>query len=101
MPTLEELTAARFPLYPDEDLPKLFRAVGCSACGKTGYKGRMAIHEVMTVSEEIERMVAEKASSESIGRVAIEQGMITLREDGMQKVRAGSTSIEEILRVIV
>ena len=61
----------------------------------------MAVHEVMTVTEEIERMVAENSSSEEMGRVARQQGMLTLREDGMEKVRQGLTSIEEILRVVV
>ena len=83
------------------DTVTLYRPVGCTACGKTGYKGRLAVHEVMTVTEEIERLVAEKASSDDIGRVAREQGMKTLREDGMQKVREGVTSIEEVLRVVV
>ena len=55
----------------------------------------------MTVTEDIERMVAEKASSEAIGRVAVDQGMLTLREDGMSKVKQGVTSIEEVLRVVV
>ena len=61
----------------------------------------MALHEVMTVTEEVEKLVVESASSEAIKRVAIEQGMATLREDGMEKVRMGQTSIEEILRVVV
>jgi type IV pilus assembly protein PilB len=100
-PTKEELTAAQFPFDAKDELPKLFRAAGCTACGNTGYRGRMAVHEVMTVSEEIERMVAEHSSAEEIGRVAREQGMLTLRQDGLEKVRAGETSIEEILRVIV
>jgi len=55
----------------------------------------------MTVTEEVERLVVDKASSEEIGRVAREQGMLTLREDGLQKAVAGITSIEEILRVVV
>jgi type IV pilus assembly protein PilB len=103
VPSVEELTAARFPYDPAGELPKLFRAVGCTACGKTGYKGRMAIHEVMPVTEEIERMItADKAASaEAIGEVAREQGMLTLRDDGMEKIRQGATSIEEILRVVV
>jgi type IV pilus assembly protein PilB len=100
-PTAEELRAARFPFDPKEPLPKLYRAAGCTSCGNTGYKGRMAVHEVMTVTEEIERMVAENASSEEMGRVARQQGMLTLREDGMEKVNQGLTSIEEILRVVV
>jgi len=48
---------ARFPWRPGEELPVLFRAVGCSSCAKTGYKGRLALHEVMSVSEEILRVV--------------------------------------------
>ncbi|MFN2488492.1 MAG: GspE/PulE family protein [Actinomycetota bacterium] len=100
-PTEEELTAASFPFDADEGIPELFRAVGCSACGNTGYKGRMALHEVMTVSEDIEKMVVEAASSEAIKRIAVEQGMATLREDGMEKVKMGQTSIEETLRVVV
>jgi type IV pilus assembly protein PilB len=101
VPTEEELRAARFPFDPEEELPTLYRAVGCSACGKTGYKGRMAVHEVMTVTEDIERLVAERASAEEIGKIARSQGMQTLREDGLSKVRQGATSIEEILRVVV
>ena len=100
-PSEDELIAAQFPFDPDDELPKLYRAVGCTACGKTGYRGRIAVHEVMTVTEEIERLVVEKASTEDIARVAIEQGMTTLRLDGMQKVGSGVTSIEEVLRVVV
>ena len=101
VPTEQELNAARFEYDPEEDLPKLYRPVGCTACGNTGYKGRMAIHEVMTISEEIERLVAEHASAEEMGKVARDQGMRTLRQDGLMKVREGLTSIEEILRVVV
>ena len=59
------------------------------------------MHEVMRITEEIERLVAERASSEDIGKVARSQGMRTLREDGMAKVAKGVTSIEEVLRIIV
>jgi type IV pilus assembly protein PilB len=100
-PTSEELIAARLPFDPEEELPQLYRPIGCTSCGNTGYRGRMAIHEVMPVTEEIERMVAEHASAEAIGQVAREQGMITLRQDGLEKVRQGLTSIQEVLRVVV
>ena len=100
VPTEEELRTSRFPLL-DEDMPKLFKAVGCTTCASTGYKGRMALHEVMPVSEELEKLTVEGASSEVMKRVAIDQGMVTLREDGMSKVRSGLTSIQEILRVVV
>ncbi len=100
-PTAESLVAARFPWNDGEPLPELFRPAGCSVCAKTGYKGRLALHEVMVVSEEVERLAVEKASATVIENVAREQGMRTLREDGMDKVLAGVTSFDEILRVVV
>ena len=100
-PEAEALRAARFPWIEGEPLPTLYRAVGCSACAKTGYKGRLALHEVMPVSEEIERLAVERASAVTIGQVAREQGMATLRDDGMAKVLNGVTTLEEILRVVV
>ncbi len=60
----------------------------------------MALHEVMTVTEEIARLAVERASTDEIGRAAREQGMITLKADGWAKVAQGRTSIEEILRVV-
>ena len=101
VPSREMMTENRFAWSADEALPTLYRPIGCSACSKTGYKGRLALHEVMAVSEDIERMAVEHASALAISKVALEQGMITLREDGLRKVTAGITSIEEILRVVV
>jgi type IV pilus assembly protein PilB len=98
--TPEELAAAGFPWSPGEELPTLHRSVGCSACAKTGYKGRLALHEVMTVTEDIERLAVTRATATEIAAVAREQGMHRLRDDGMLKVRGGVTSIEEILRVV-
>ncbi|HUP99738.1 MAG TPA: GspE/PulE family protein, partial [Aeromicrobium sp.] len=100
LPTPQYLQDVRFPWQDGEELPELFRPVGCSACAKTGYKGRLALHEVMAVSEEIEKLTVEHASSLAIGKVAVEQGMITLRNDGLLKVMAGVTSVEEIFRVV-
>ncbi|MEO6204771.1 MAG: ATPase, T2SS/T4P/T4SS family, partial [Mycobacteriales bacterium] len=100
-PTRESLVESRFPLSDDEPVPTLYRPLGCSACSKTGYKGRIALHEVMAVSEEIEKLAVEHASTLTISKVALEQGMITLRNDGLAKVKAGHTSMEEILRVVV
>jgi type IV pilus assembly protein PilB len=101
VPTREAMVEMRFPWNDDEPPPTLYRPIGCSACSKTGYKGRLALHEVMAVSEDIERLAVEHASALAIGNVAREQGMITLRNDGLAKVKAGHTSIEEILRVVV
>ena len=89
----------------DDDIiaerPEIPHAVGCSSCSNTGYRGRLAVHEVMTVTEEIERLTVARASSDEIERVAIDQGMRTLREDGLSKVLLGRTTIEEVGRVIV
>jgi type IV pilus assembly protein PilB len=100
VPEVDVLRQARFPWEDGMPLPEIFRAVGCTACSKTGYKGRLALHEVMPISEDIERMAVERASALAIGQVAREQGMLTLRDDGMAKVLAGVTTLEEILRVV-
>jgi type IV pilus assembly protein PilB len=100
LPEPRQLLDIGFPWQDGEPLPQLFRPVGCSACSKTGYKGRLALHEVMAMSEEIERLTVARASAMEIGKVAVEQGMITLRRDGLTKVKRGFTSIEEIFRVV-
>lgn len=98
-PTKEVLLRAG---YREDDLPdRVFKAVGCKKCGGTGYRGRMGVHEVLLVSEEVARLCVEEATADSIRQVAIEQGMLTLRQDGLEKVRQGDTSLEEIMRVIV
>ncbi len=101
-PTEAELTAACWPMDDLHDgWPTLYRAIGCPACGRTGYRGRFGVHEVMLVSEEIERLIIERRSTEDIQKMAITQGMLSLREDGLRKVGMGMTSLEEIFRVVV
>jgi type IV pilus assembly protein PilB len=78
----------------------VYGPVGCKMCSGTGYAGRIALIEVMLVTEEIQRMAVEHRSSNDIKAVAIEQGMVTLRADGMEKVKLGLTSLEEVLRVV-
>lgn len=80
--------------------PVVYRAVGCASCGRTGYRGRFGIHEVMTVSEEIERMIVDRTHSEDLRQVAITQGMWTLRQTGLAHVLSGKTTFEEVLRVV-
>src|SRR5712692_9349336 len=99
-PEVAELADARFPEESWEDIKELFRATGCAACAKTGYRGRMGLYEVMPVTEEIERMTVERVSSEELRRSAKNAGMIELRDDGLMKVRSGLTSLQEILRVV-
>jgi len=89
-----------FPFDPD-NLPTLYRAHGCKKCSNIGYKGRMGIHEVMKMSENLERLTVENASADELMRAAIDEGMLTLRDDGFSKAKMGMTSLEEVLRVVV
>jgi type IV pilus assembly protein PilB len=99
-PSESELVEAGWPMDSTPDWPTLHRAVGCSHCGRTGYKGRFALHEVLTVTEEIERLIIERKSTEDVKKVAVMQGMVPLRGDGFRKVAAGMTSLEEVFRVV-
>ncbi len=76
-----------------------FEPVGCARCGNTGYKGRVGLYEVMTVSDEIREMTIDRESADVIRHKAVEQGMRLLKDDGLEKVRLGVTSIQEISRV--
>lgn len=94
------LGALGFPHDPS-DVPQLYKAVGCPACSGTGYRGRVALHEIMTLSDEIESLVVTRATGTEIRQVALQQGMVSLRDDGWSKVAQGLTTIEEVLRVSV
>jgi type IV pilus assembly protein PilB len=100
VPDAAELDRIGFAWDREAGPPTLYRAAGCSACSQTGFRGRMALHEVMSVSEDISRLAVGRASTDEIARVAREQGMTTLKNDGWRKVLQGRTSIEEILRVV-
>lgn len=100
VPTAEQLRGALFPLAPGEEPPILKRAVGCDFCGRTGYRGRIAIHELLEMTPAIERMTNAGAHSDQIEQVAVvENGMRLMRDDGFEKVRQHLTTIEEVLRV--
>jgi type IV pilus assembly protein PilB len=83
-----------------ESVGSIFRAVGCGVCSGTGYHGRFAIHEVLTVTDEVERLIVDGGHADELRKLAISQGMLTLRQAGMADIQAGVTSLEEILRVI-
>ena len=101
-PTEAELAEAGWALdeIAENDWPALQRAAGCSSCGKTGYRGRFALHEVLLLSEEMKRMIIERRSTEDLVKVALMEGMISLKKDGLRKVGMGMTSLEEIFRVV-
>jgi type IV pilus assembly protein PilB len=99
-PSPEQLESTGWDLSGNLLPEELFRAVGCQVCSKTGYVGRFAVHEVLNVNEEIERMIVEHAHAEDIHKAAVADGMVPLRQAGLSAVAAGMTSIEEVLRVI-
>ncbi|MEK7691680.1 MAG: type II secretion system ATPase GspE [Bdellovibrionota bacterium] len=77
----------------------MFKAKGCGSCSHSGYSGRTVIHELMIVDEEVRTQIIRKADAGTLKKVAIERGMITLREDGVTKVIQGLTTIDELMRV--
>ena len=99
-PEQAELEAAGFPEWLWPEIPQLFKAQGCPACSNTGYRGRIGLYEVMQMSEEIERLTVERASADAIRTVAVQQGMMTLRDDGLEKARMGITTLDEVARVV-
>ena len=100
-PTDEALRQNGFPEEVIGTGIKLYRPKGCPRCNNSGYKGRLGLYEVMLVSEAVERLTVERKSADEISRVAQAEGMVTLREDGIDKVIQGMTSVEEIGRVII
>ena len=101
-PTEEEL---RVFGWDEADTPphgrsEFRRAVGCQACSRTGYHGRIALHELLLIGEDIERAIIAGSSAEELHRLGVEQGMIPLRHDGLRKAALGLTSLEEVLRVV-
>jgi type IV pilus assembly protein PilB len=81
-----------------DDVFDIYMPVGCAACSNTGYSGRTGIYEVMPISEAIREMILNRASSTEVKEQAVREGMITLRQDGILKLKAGITSLQEILR---
>jgi type IV pilus assembly protein PilB len=76
-----------------------YEPVGCPRCNQSGYRGRVGIYSVMEMSESIKEMAVGQVSEAEIGAAARKEGMLTLREDGLLKIRSGMTSLEEVLRV--
>jgi type IV pilus assembly protein PilB len=80
---------------------KLYKGRGCGTCNGTGYKGRVGLYEVMEISEGIRDLIMVGATSVEIKRKALEEGMLTLRMSGLEKIKAGITTVEEVLRETV
>ena len=85
--------------FADPSSITLYRAVGCASCGGTGYSGRSAILEILLISEAIKQLVLQQSDAGKIAAAATEQGMVSMRDDGLRKVIDGQTTLEEVLRV--
>jgi type II secretory ATPase GspE/PulE/Tfp pilus assembly ATPase PilB-like protein len=79
---------------------KFFKGIGCKFCDGSGYKGRVGIFEILALNEDIRELIVSKASSEKIQKVAVEMGMVIMKEDGITKIINGLTTIEEITRIL-
>ena len=90
-----------FPIENGEQTVELYEAKACYNCNHTGYKGRTGIYEILPISQSIRKLILNKESDGSINQVAKAEGMITIRQHGLMKAKDGTTSIEEILRVVV
>jgi type IV pilus assembly protein PilB len=102
-PSVDELMKARVSrdVAAASDGMVFYRKKGCPRCNQTGYKGRIGVYQLLTMSEQLESLAVTKASREDIERAAIGEGMRTLWDDGLAKVAAGLTSIEELARVSI
>jgi type IV pilus assembly protein PilB len=102
-PSVDELLKARVSpeVAAASDGMAFYRKRGCPRCNQTGYRGRIGVYQLLEMSEQLESLAVQKASREDLERAAISEGMRTLWDDGIAKVAAGLTSIEELARVSV
>jgi type IV pilus assembly protein PilB len=87
--------------FSEEEAPsvKAYKGKGCSVCNGSGYKGRVALYEVMPLKEELKEMILEGASADEIKKTSVRIGMKTLRASGLVKIKDGVTTIEEVLKI--
>jgi type IV pilus assembly protein PilB len=84
--------------FPDN---MVYKGRGCAKCNQTGYKGRVGLYEVMPITPDLRALILSGANSDDIAKLAINEGMVSLREDGIEKVKQGVTTIEELMRETV
>lgn len=89
-----------FPLKKEEEEITLYKNTGCMRCSNTGYSGRIGVYELLIVSDTIKQLTLQQRSAGEIAQAAVNEGMVTLRRDGLIKVREGITTLEESLRVL-
>ena len=94
-----EALAAMVPPERLKGKTKFWTAKGCTECDKSGYRGRIGIHEVLEITEDIRALIMRRANASEIRGAAVKAGMTTMLEDGVEKAFAGLTTVEEVLRV--
>jgi type IV pilus assembly protein PilB len=97
---LQALVSAGFPQEEARHI-QTFKGEGCKTCNGTGYKGRIGMYEVMEIGEAIQELILMGASAREIRHKAVEEGMLTLRQSGLEKIKAGATTLDEVLRETV
>jgi general secretion pathway protein E len=95
-PSADELS--RLDLPPGTSRT-LYRGAGCAACSQTGYRGRAGIYELMVLDDDIRRLIGSKADSTTIKQAAVAKGMVTLKQEGAERVMQGLTTLEEVMRI--
>lgn len=90
-----------FPLEDGQESVQLYKAVGCLSCNSTGYRGRIGVYEFLRVTDNMQKLIINEASINELRTLAIKEGMTTLRDDGLNKVKQGLSTLEEMLRVII
>ncbi len=89
--------------FPKDEIPdlKILGPNGCSHCNGTGYKGRVGLYELMEVTDEVAKAISAEVAEDQLRKVAVQEGMVTLRDAGLQKIRTGETSLEEVVKKTV
>ena len=88
-------------LYGEDDKLNFYRAVGCDKCNKTGYKGRIGLHELLIADDTVKRLIQERARVAELFSTAVEGGMRTLKMDGMEKIMLGMTDLKQVRAVCI
>jgi len=80
--------------------PQIYRAKGCKQCGMNGFRGRMAIMELLRIDSDMDALISRRAHLDELQKTAIDKGFVTLAEDGVRRILEGYTSVSEVMRVI-
>jgi type IV pilus assembly protein PilB len=82
------------------EVSQFFRGVGCRACRNTGYRGRIGVHELLTIDDALRDVILTNPTISGMRTIALDHGMLTLKQDGFRKVREGVTTVEEIFHIV-